>query len=190
MPTDRAGAYALFTETFQRRMPLINQDSAVMLERRENLLNRQNHFKTETGVFFTSIFEMIWCKEKKTVFVRFATTLESWWIEGCLPRAVARLHTVVFLYSESWTAIKYLFDGQSTNDCHFPGLIYAEHVYNEWMESKSVCLLRTAFVEAWILVSCYNAFLSLCSRGVCFLCWLPGESIWFERCDIPAWDAT
>lgn len=191
MPTDRAGAYALFTETFLRRMPLINQDSTIMLERRENLLNRQNHFKTETSVFFTSIFERIGRTEKETVFVSFAATLESWWIEGCLPRAVAWLHTVVFLYSESWTAIRYPFDGQSTNDCHFPALIYTEYVCNERMDSKSVCLLHTALlVEAWILLSCYNAFLSLCDRGVCCLCRSPGESIWFERCDIPALDAS
>lgn len=78
MPTDRVGAYALFTETFQRRMPLINQDSTGMLERRGNLLNRQNHFKTETGVFFfTSIFERIGHTEKENVFVSFAAMLES-----------------------------------------------------------------------------------------------------------------
>lgn len=35
MPTDRAGAYGLFTEPFQRRMPLINQHLTVMLKRKE-----------------------------------------------------------------------------------------------------------------------------------------------------------
>lgn len=34
MPTDRAAAYALCTETFQRRKPLISQDSTDMLKRK------------------------------------------------------------------------------------------------------------------------------------------------------------
>ena len=41
MPTDRAGAYCLFTEPFQRRMPLINQQSTVRLKRKEKKIVKQ-----------------------------------------------------------------------------------------------------------------------------------------------------
>lgn len=44
MPTDGAGAYALFTETFQRGMPLINQDSTVMLKRKEKFVKQAKSF--------------------------------------------------------------------------------------------------------------------------------------------------
>lgn len=64
MPTDGAGAYSLFTESFQRRMPLINQHLTAMLKRKENiLLNRESHCRIEQTHFRMSIHERVEKKE-------------------------------------------------------------------------------------------------------------------------------
>ncbi len=141
MPTDRAGVDGLFTEPFQRRMPLINQHLTVMLKRKEKFCWPGKIISGLNQVYFyNSIFERIGGREigrdTETVFVNFAATPESWWIVEWLPTVVARLHTVFsvsFLYAESWTAIRWISilckpSSQGTNEYSFTPLFTQEYV--------------------------------------------------------------